>query len=543
MCSAHCFKEAVHALNEYNTNDSNNTQHKHTMPKRHADSTQDENPRKRRQLSADEVFVEAARNGDTTAVRAFLEKFNPDRKKVAFDAAHEACRGNHDECLTLLLPYVETTQMDFGSLLSECVHADHVACTEVLLQHWKSVCNNVAFVPFGSQHSAGDEDDSPAMWSDPAVCRVLIDAGADVNTKAQYGTSPLHYACGAGELDVVKMLVEAGAGVRATEEGGEICLDSAAYNGHTETVRYLVGLFQVEVNHSNDESFTALHSASEHTDVVQVLIDAGADIEAMNFEDRSPLQWACITGVLDVVKVLVRAGAGVCVTDSRGCACLAQASANGCTDIVRYLLCLPEVDVNLRNDDNKTALQRAVDMNRTDIVHLLIDAGADVNTQNNEGHSPLYVACKSGELDIVKMLVRAGAGVSVADNDGYTCLMLAAWHGHTDIVRYLVGVPEVELNHQSGAAASSNTALHLAARNKRTDVVQVLIDAGADIDTQNNLGHSPLHYACKKGARDIVKMLVRAGAGVRVGDYEAAQVLIDVLHLELEAEKSRASRM
>ena len=191
--------------------------------------------------------MEAARNGETTAVRAFLEKFNPDRKKVAFDAAHEACRGNHDECLTLLLPYVETTQMDIGSLLSECVHADHVACTEVLLQHWKSVCNNVAFVPFESQHSAGDEDDSPAMWSDPAVCRVLIDAGSDLQTKARGGTSPLHYACASGELDAVKMLVEAGVGVRDTEDDGDTCLGRAAYNGHTETVRYLVGLFQVEV--------------------------------------------------------------------------------------------------------------------------------------------------------------------------------------------------------------------------------------------------------------------------------------------------------
>ena len=488
--------------------------------------------------------MEAARNGDTTAVRAFLEKFNPDRTKAAFDAAHEACRGNHDECLTLLLPYVETTQMDFGSLLSECVHADHVACTQVLLQHWKSVCKNVAFVRHESQHSAGEEDDCPAMWSDPAVCRVLIDAGSDLHTKATGRAPPLHYACGAGALDVVKMLVEAGAGVRDTDDGGETCLSSATYTGHTETVRYLVGLFQVEVNHRDDESFTALHSASEHTDVVQVLIDAGADIEAMNFEDRSPLQWACITGVLDVVKVLVRAGAGVCVTDSRGSACLAHAAYKGRTEIVRYLLCLPEVDVNRRNDYHDTALQEAVDMKRTEVVQVLIDAGADVDTQNNEGRSPLHVSCKSGELDIVKMLVRAGAGVRATDNQGCTCLMLAAWQGHTDIVRYLVGLPEVDVNYLSIAiaAASNHTALHLAAFKKHTDVVQVLVDAGADVNTQNNDGRSPLHVACTSGARDIVKMLVRAGAGVRVADDEAAQVLIDVLYLELEAANSRASR-
>ena len=124
--------------------------HKHTMSKkRHADSTQDENPRKRRQLSADQVLVEAVRTVNTTAVRAVLKK-SPHRKTMAFDVVREACRRNDDESLILLLPYVETTQMDFGILLSECVHADHVACTEVLLQHWKSVCKNTAFVPHGS---------------------------------------------------------------------------------------------------------------------------------------------------------------------------------------------------------------------------------------------------------------------------------------------------------------------------------------------------------------------------------------------------------
>ena len=191
------------------------------MSKQHADSTPDEKAPNSTTLSADEVLVEAARNGDTTAVRAGLEKLIPgtDSKTVAFDAVHEACRGNHDECLALLLPYVETTQMGFGMLLSECIHADHTACTEVLLQHWKSVCSNVAFVPHGQEHLS-----CPAMWEDPAVCQVLIDAGADIETKDDMGRSPLHLACCSGALAVVNFLVEAGAGVCVTDNEGNACL-------------------------------------------------------------------------------------------------------------------------------------------------------------------------------------------------------------------------------------------------------------------------------------------------------------------------------
>ena len=428
--------------------------------------------------------MEAARNGDTTAVRAVLENFNPDRKTVAFDAAHEACRRNHDECLTLLLPYVETTQMGFGMLLSECVHADHVVCTEVLLQHWKSVCNNAAFVPHKSKHIAGQSAcHCPAMWSDPAVCRVLIDAGADLHTKGYYGILPLHTACHVGALEVVKMLVRAGAGVRATNDRGCTCLQVAVRSGHTETVRYLVGLPEVDVNHRDADNGTALHLAlwdmsEKCTDVVQVLVDAGADMDIQNNNGCSPLHDACASGALDVVKVLVRAGAGVCVANEEGQMCLMIASQFGHTETVCYLVCLPEVDVNHRDTDNGTALHLALrDMSDecTDVVQVLLDAGADINIQNDYGCSPLHYACASGELNVVKMLVRAGAGVRVANEEGLTCLMLAACSGHTETVRYLVGLPEVELNHRD--TVKNYTALQYAVEEDHKDVVQVLTDA------------------------------------------------------------------
>ena len=423
--------------------------------------------------------MEAARNGDTTAVRAVLEKLNPDREKVAFDAAHEACRGNHDECLALLLPYVETTQMGFGILLSECVHADHVACTEVLLQHWKFICNTSAFVRYGPKHYIIQSTSvCPAMWEDPAVCRVLIDAGADLHTKDENGCTPLHHASALGELDAVKMLVEAGApGVRATDDQGHTCLTIAACCRRTETVRYLVGLPEVELNHRDLHSETALHLAveKEATDMVQVLLDAGADIDTQNNDGWSPLHSACESGELDVVKMLVRAGAGVCATRDQGWTCLHVMAEFGHTEIVRDLLGLPEVDVNHRDVGNFTALHIAVVQACTDVVQVLIDAGADIDIQNNVGRSPLHTACESGALEVVKMLVRAGAGVRVRDNDGRTCLTIAACRGHTETVRYLVGLPEVELNHRD--TVKNYTALQYAVEEKHTDAAQVLIDA------------------------------------------------------------------
>ena len=459
------------------------TTHKHTMPKRHADSTQDENPPKRRQLSADEVLVEAAKKGDTTSVRAVLEKLPQDSETVVFDAVHKACRGNHDECLALLLPYVETTQVGFGILLSECVHANHVACTEVLLQHWKSVCNNEVFVPQESEHHGGEADIScPAMWSDPAVCRILIDAGADIETKDERGCSPLHSACNSGALDNVKMLVEAGAGVRVTDDEGSTCLQDAAGCGHINTVRYLVGLPDVDVNHRDGNNYTALHYASAEgdADVVQLLIDAGADIEIKNCNGHCPLHNACSSGALDNVKMLVRAGAGVNVTENKTATCLTLAAIFGHTETVRYLVGLPHVHMNHRDSGNDTALHRAGHKACTDVVRVLIDAGADIEIKNDSGRTPLH--CAVEVLDIVKMLVEAGAGVRATGNYGDTCLTLAAYFGHTETVRYLVGLPEVDVNHRDG---DNKTALQCAVEENQKDMVQVLIAAGADMDTEN----------------------------------------------------------
>ena len=503
--------------------------HKHTMSKkRHADSTQDENPPKRRQLSADQVLVEAVSTVNTTAVRAVLKK-SPHRKTMAFDVVREACRRNDDESLVLLLPYVETTQMDFGILLSECVHADHVACTEVLLQHWKSVCKNTAFVPHESKGNAGQYG-CPAMWSDPAVCRVLIDAGADLHTKNEKQHLPLHYACKKGALDVVKMLVvAAGAGTqkfRVRDDEGETCLSIAAKFENTKTVRYLVGLPEVDVNYADKYNYTALQAAvcDGATDSVQVLIDAGADINILNYDGHSLLHDACEFGSLEIVKILVSVGAGVRVTNGERHTCLHAAAEAGHTEIVRYLVSLPDVDVNQETVDSYTALHRAVMHVERDVVQVLIDAGADIDIQNNEGRSPLLSACVEGTFDTVKMLVRAGAEVRATDDEGVTCLHYAARRRDTETVRYLVGLPEVDVNYGD---AHNHTALHRAALNADTDVVQVLIDAGADIDTQNSEeGRSPLHSACVRGALGVVKMLVRAGAGVRATSENGDTCLI-----------------
>ena len=326
----------------------------------------------------------------------------------------------------------------------------------------------------------------------------------------------------------------------------------AAHHGHIETVRYLVGLKDVDVNHKCDDGWSALDSAVEqnHADVLQVLIDAGADIDAKDSKGHSPLLMASgWSGNLQLVKILVETGAGARVTDNEGNTCLILAAYFGHTETVRYLVGLPQVDLNHVDNTGCTAVLNAAEEKHADVMGVLIDAGADIEIRDGDGLLPLHLACRSGALDVVKLLVRAGT-MHDTDNAGWTCLMYASEHGHTETARYLVGLPEVDMNDSSNRGS---TALHRAVLRKRSDVVKVLLDAGADVEAKDSKGRPSLHCACAVENLEIVQMLVKAGAAVcevddksdtclsvaaRQGDIETVRYLlglpeVDVNHRNL----------
>ena len=518
----------------------NKAKPKYTMSKRLADSALDSAPHdesaKRRRLSADEV-LEDDRDGDLTDLKAGLVK------------------------LSALLAQVQAIQAGFDSLLSQCIRAGedglrlstlHSACREgtlnvvkLLVEAGADVCvadeeentclmlasrkGHIDTVRYlvslpGMNVNQRDSEGNTALHvavreQHAEVAQVLIDAGADVNRRAS-GDTPLFLAIRKGSLDMVKLLVRAGAGVCIADEEGNTCLIFAVCEGHIDTVRYLVSLPQMDVTQADAHGDTALHYAAEEE--MHLLIDAGADVDRRNTAGWTPLHVASNSGMLNDVKLLVRAGAGVCIADKDGYTCLMLASEEGHIDTVRYLVSLPQVDVTGNNRRNgNTALHVAVGKQHANVVQLLIDAGAHIESRNNVGRTPLHIASSAGALNMVKLLVGVGANVCVADEDGMTCLAIASVEGYIRTVRYLVSLPDVDV---AKTDLYGNTALHLAAREDHADVVQLLIDAGADIES--SMGYTPLCAASSEGALDAVKLLVRAGANVCVADEEGNTCLM-----------------
>jgi ankyrin repeat protein len=126
----------------------------------------------------------------------------------------------------------------------------------------------------------------------------------------------------------------------------------------------------------------------------------------------------------------------------------------------------------------------------------------------------LIKAVDSADLDECKSLINAGADVNKPNRDGFLPLQLAAFNGNTDIVNLLVDAG-ARVNMHPEYAIKSESPLHYAAFEGHIDVVKLLIDAGAFIDAKNKLGRTPLNLAAFREHQNAAKLLILAGADIK----------------------------
>lgn len=143
----------------------------------------------------------------------------------------------------------------------------------------------------------------------------LIEAGADVNAKDNINDSPYLYAGARGHIEILKMTLAHGADLESTNRFGGTALIPAADRGHVETVRTLIAA-GVSVDHVNRLGWTALLEAiilgdggARHQQIVQLLIDAKADVNRADRDGVTPLQHARSRGYARIAEILVAAGA------------------------------------------------------------------------------------------------------------------------------------------------------------------------------------------------------------------------------------------
>jgi ankyrin repeat protein/serine/threonine protein kinase len=141
-----------------------------------------------------------------------------------------------------------------------------------------------------------------------AVVRLLLRAGAGVNTTNKSGEMPLHIAVHEGHAEVVQLLLGAGADVNAAVNNGATPLNFAAQKGHTEIVQLLLGA-DANVSTANNDGVTPLYIAAQqgHTEIVQLLLGAGANVNTARNDGATPLNIAAQNGHTEVRQLLLSA--------------------------------------------------------------------------------------------------------------------------------------------------------------------------------------------------------------------------------------------
>lgn len=157
-------------------------------------------------------------------------------------------------------------------------------------------------------------------------------------------------------------------------------------------------------------------------------------LEATDDSGRSTPHFAAVGGCLPILQLSINHDKTAANRpDELGWTPLMIASSAGRVEVVRYLLSLPQVDVNHRNVNRQTALHYATSKNHREIAHLLLEAGADVNASDKYGATPLHRAASQGHDKIVHMLLaHPKIHIDVRNSEGNTPLFVACEEGRED---------------------------------------------------------------------------------------------------------------
>jgi ankyrin repeat protein len=215
-----------------------------------------------------------------------------------------------------------------------------------------------------------------------------------------------------------------------------------------------------------------------------------------------------------------------------------------------------EGSVNLRDDNQATPLMWALYSSDSKMVRLLLKKGADpylkgwiyennLEVKSNPEEviygSCLAIAAGKGKKDMLKYFVKK---LDISPNDreinlegnienGWTALHWATYVGDKGAIKFLV---KEGANINAVMPTNFNqTALHLAIINSNTEIVELLLESGADVNTTDWMGRSVLSYAFQTKSREMVKLLLNKGA---VFDEREQRVLEDELYKNFKIDKA-----
>jgi len=403
---------------------------------------------------------------------------------------------------------------------------------------------------------------------------LLLEAGANPNTRGPDGQIPLHAAARSWHISVVELLVSGGSDVNAADKEGRTPAIIAFELGHAD-------MFDLMVAHGATVSTDLMSAYKGDLSRVKSLIANGKAQEKLE-QDLTLLHAAAVGGQTAIVDLLLANGLNVRSKTQAGYTALHYAVAGNHREVAELLLA-KGADVNTE-PGRQTPLHWAIREQHKDMIDWLLARGANPNADGGSwwatplhwavwwedietavilvSHggdihlvtqtfpysplldsvlkgqramvealvaktgdtraakwAPLHATVVSGDIQAIEDLLAQGADVNAKGEQGWSALHLAAVFGHKDIAELLIE-KGADVNAKSGATLRDEdiTALHGACRHGQKGVAELLIAKGADVNAKSKNGYTPLHVAVREGYRDVAELLIANGADINAKD-------------------------
>ncbi|MFC2141340.1 ankyrin repeat domain-containing protein [Acidobacteriota bacterium] len=214
-------------------------------------------------------------------------------------------------------------------------------------------------------------------------------------------------------------------------------LFTAARKGDFTTAKYLLEKYSDMKNVKDTGGWTLLHATYNSRELVEYLIENGADINARSDGQWTPLHNQAYKGSLDSVELLLQHGADIEAKTSFGHTPLLSSIRWDRVEVTELLL-KKGANVNPTTELGRTPLIISAIEGNLELVRLFLDNDADISIKdNNYKKTALHFAALYGQLDIVDALVKKGANVNETDADRKTPLDYANQYGHEKVAKLL----------------------------------------------------------------------------------------------------------